>query len=193
MRAIAWLVLVAVAGGCAHPRPAGAGPKPRGWLEISGGVADLEAQRSEVVEDGLTLGLSGGIDFVRGSPDVGFDLGVFASEHQIRDGYYDPIGGGNGDSDVNVFRFLGGVRATTDLGPLTFAVYVRGGWYFRAEYDETQRGLGEDGWGTYLGGGLEYMIEPDIRFGPFVVYERGESGFPEEWLFGFSARFYVDE
>ncbi|MCK6448530.1 MAG: hypothetical protein L6Q99_19235 [Planctomycetes bacterium] len=182
--------LACCAAACAHPRPHGVGPKPRGWLELSGGIADLRADRAEVFEDGLTLGFSGGIDVVQGPPDIGFDLGVFASEHQIQDGYLD---GYNGADDVNVFRFLGGVRATSDLGSLPFSVYVRGGWYYRAEFDESRQGLDEDGWGTYLGGGIEYMLEPDMRFGPFVMFERGEEGFPEEWLFGFSARFYGAE
>ncbi|MBI5433646.1 MAG: hypothetical protein HZA52_12520 [Planctomycetes bacterium] len=190
LRVLGGLLLVGSAIGCAHPRPRAMPPRPRGWIEVSGGIADLQSPRNDVVGDALVLGLGGGLDFLRGAQDLGFELGVVGSEHELDPDYVDF---GEDDYDVNVFRFHGGARATTELGALPFTVYVRGGWFFRSEFDESHNGLGEDGWGTYVGGGLEYMVEPDIRFGPFVTFQRGAEDGLEEWLFGFSARFYVDE
>jgi hypothetical protein len=189
MRVGAWILCAALAG-CAHERSHRVPPKPRNWIDLSAGLVNVEPPRTDVVDDSWVLGIGGGIDFVQGPPDVGFELGAFGSEHDINDGFVDVA---DHHDDLDIVRFYGGLRATTELGVIPFTAYARGGWFFRSEHDETGSGLGDEAWGTYLGAGLEYMVEPDVRFGPFVMYQRSNDSPVEEWLFGFSARFYVDD
>lgn len=185
---------------CAFDDPAFRRETPREWLELSAAVSDANdtslkfantgATADDALDVGGTLGIAGGIDFLQGAVDTGFELGLFVSQNDLD---LDPLlFEDHRTPNAEILRALGGLRSTLDFSGAPISIYSRGGIYFREERFEVPEINDDQSWGWYVGGGIDWRYERCGRMGPFILFLTGEGGGREEWIFGFSARFHID-
>ncbi len=157
----------------------------REWLELSAGVADRHQRSSDPVDDAPTLAIGGGVALVDGPLRPSLEIQAFGARHDVAES----VSPGN-NPHLDVGLFLGGMRVDARLGDSPLTLYVRGGMMWREEFERPDGiGVAQDQWGTYLGGGLEWLFSYGVSIGPYFLYTRGNEDGLEETLFGLSVRF----
>lgn len=175
------LALAALAAACSstYNEPL----RPQQWFEIPVGVASIDQPDVVEIEDGGLIGLAGGYDFARGGLRPGIELGVIGSANDVDV----PATG-----DLDVVRYMAGMRLAADLGELPLTVYVRGGYEFRTADGTDIDALDQNDSGYYAGFGLDWWYTRWGSMGVFGLYGSGfEDGDFEEWLFGLVFRFGI--
>jgi hypothetical protein len=172
---------LAIAGLAAAPTPAAA--QPAWWLAL-GGLAAVETGDLDETLGTEGSGLVGaGVYLARGGP---VRLGL---EAEGSGGRVSAALGPAGEDDVTVWRGRVGVRAAWwrlhDAPRLV--PYVRGGGVYRMDRGDL---VEDEGFGWYLGAGLDVRVGARWAVGPFVTYEAvGLSVDTRTVLFGLAITF----
>jgi hypothetical protein len=170
---------VAALAACSAPQPA----DRRTWFAFPVGVFDRESSGASRVDDGFGGGIEGGYDLGLDTLRASWEIGLSWSDHDA------PL-----DTDVDVSRFVTGLRLIAHEPKSAVGAYLRGGWMWRDEDSDADAVyMPNDQWGWYAGAGLEFWYSPSGALGPFVMFTHGEDdGIDETWI-GIAARFYIGE
>lgn len=174
-------LLVTLASACTAPAP----DAPREWLEVTGAIVDPHGGSDPNYESAPAIGIGGGFDFNDDPIVVSWELGALWSQHHVQ------IAGTPYRDEVEVLRFLSGVRARARLHDLPLGVHLRGGIEWRGD-DGSDDSLvsGNDQWGLYAGAGLDWWYTPFASMGPEILWFHGQDDGLDELHFALSARFY---
>lgn len=149
---------------------------------------DYDTFNGRSADEDLTYGL----DFVIYNWDddvgVGLEFGLMYGTYSV------PTTEAFGtDDEVDVFRGLVGVRvADRGIDDPTYIPYVRGGGLYRSDDGgkstgsslETIRGSDQDGFGWYVGGGIDFRIGSHVALTPSVMFTNVAAYNAEDWIFG---------
>jgi hypothetical protein len=129
------------------------------------------------------------IDFVLYNWDaergMGLEFGYLKSSYTVT------ASGVGVDDHVDVHRAMLGIRMA-DRGsdnPI-YVPYVRGGLMYRRDDGEQPhhpQGSGspdDDGWGWYLGGGIDFRFGSHVALTPTLLYSDNPSRNTQEWVYG---------
>lgn len=181
MRLLGTGLLASAAAACTAVQP----ECPREWIEVRAGVYDDESRRP--VDDGFGWSIGGGYDLNADLVRVSWEVALAWSPHDVGVTPNDPE---EDDVDLYAMRWSTGLRATLRFDGVPLGAYVHGGGAWRDERSNDSAFPGDDQWGGYVGGGLEWWYEPNASLGPALLHFEGEEDVDETWA-GLVARFYI--
>lgn len=178
--ALATAVLAALLAIGSPAPPAGA--EPRWWLAVGG-------------QAGVESGRLGDLVGTEGSGLVGFGVHLVRLGPLLLGPEVEGSGGrlsadlGTATDDVTVWRGRLGLRATwwPEGAAPRLMPYLRAGGVYRADRGDL---IEDDGFGWYVGAGLDVRLSERWSIGPFVTYEAVSLSIgTETWLFGLRLTF----
>lgn len=179
--AVACAVACVCLAACDSPRSA----RSPEWIEFSGGVTSPEGSAKGAVDEGGTLGIAGGYDFVQGPLRPGIEFGFIGSGQDV------PDPADVEDGYLHVARYMAGMRLQADLGEAPVELYARGGYVFHDAWGSDVDAYEVSESGYYAGAGVEWWYAPWGSMGVYAMYSSSFGDGFEEWLFGLAFRFSI--
>jgi hypothetical protein len=157
------------------------GRRPRGFVAIGGHYVEgeVDSPLGEDPDSGTAFSIDLGLYTWNESLGLAIEGGYMASSYEIEVSSL-------ADDDVDVKRYLLGLRFVDDEADSFFLYHLRGGFLFREDEGEL---LEDDGSGWYLGGGIEWKFGRGFSLGPQLLYTDSGSLDATEWIAGVAAAF----
>jgi hypothetical protein len=206
-----WIAASPAAAPCSEPEPAPSGPAPwapeptglgspapapptwsppqgtlvqkppRGFVAIGGHYVEgeVDSPLGEDPDSDTALSIDVGMFAWNESLGIALELGYLASSYEIDVSSI-------ASDDVDVARYLVGLRFADDEPQSLFLYHLRGGFLYREDEGDV---LDDSGSGWYAGGGIEYKLPGGFSIGPQLLYTESSSLDATEWIAGIAAAY----
>lgn len=154
---------------------------PRGFVAIGAHYVDgdVDSPLGDDPEADTAFSIDLGLYTWNESLGLAIEAGYLASSYEIDVSSL-------ATDDVDVRRYLIGLRFADDEPDSFFLYHLRGGFMFREDEGDL---LEDDGSGWYLGGGIEWKVGRGFSIGPQLLYTDSGSLDATEWIAGVVAAF----
>jgi hypothetical protein len=154
---------------------------PRGFVAVGAHYIDgeVDSPLGEDPDENAAFSIDLGLYTWNESLGLALEAGYLASSYEIEVSSL-------ASDDVDVKRYLLGLRFADNEPDSYFLYHLRGGYLFREDEGDL---LEDDGSGWYLGGGIEWKVGRGFSLGPQLLYTDSGSLDANEWIAGVVAAF----
>lgn len=155
--------------------------RPIGFVSIGAHVieGDVSSPTGDDPEYDETFSIDLGFYTWNDSLGLALELGYLPSSYELETSSL-------GSEDVDVRRYLLGLRFADDEPDSFFLYYLRGGVVLREDDGDS---VEDDGLGWYAGGGIEWKFGRGFSLGPSLLYSETDSMDSSEWILGLQAAY----
>lgn len=155
--------------------------RPIGFVSIGAHVieGDVSSPTGDDPEYDETFSIDLGFYTWNDSLGLALELGYLPSSYELDTSSLS-------SEDVDVRRYLLGLRFADDEPDSFFLYHLRGGVVLREDDGDT---VDDDGIGWYAGGGIEWKLGRGFSLGPSLLYSETDSMDSNEWILGLQAAY----
>jgi hypothetical protein len=155
--------------------------RPIGFVSIGAHVieGDVRSPTGDDPEYDETFSIDLGFYTWNDSLGLALELGYLPSSYELDTSSL-------GSEDVDVRRYLLGLRFADDEPDSFFLYYLRAGAVMREDDGDS---VEDDGLGWYAGGGIEWKFGRGFSLGPSLLYSETDSMDSSEWILGLQAAY----